>query len=196
MQILWGECISGALYNEDFKRLAREAGFADPRILLSSRIDVTDPQLAQITGNAVFTSITYRLFKLPNHLESLCEDYGQVATYKVNTSKTADCQGRLQRLYIFCYYWCILSNGHARCFGTVSLMHLTCRSALHMVSEMVYMLQGSIKGHEHSYQLDDHHTFVTGKPMLVCGNTAAMVGEEGISWLSKHFQVKSLWHLT
>ena len=51
------------------------------------------------------------------------------------------------------------------------------------------VLQGSIKGHEHSYQLDDHHIFVTGKPMLVCGNTAAMVGENGISWLSKHFQV-------
>ena len=83
MQILWGECISGALYNEDFKRLAREAGFADPRVLSSSCIDVTDPQLAQITGNAVFTSITYRLFKLPDHLESLGEDYGQIATYKV-----------------------------------------------------------------------------------------------------------------
>lgn len=51
------------------------------------------------------------------------------------------------------------------------------------------MLQGSIKGYEHSYQLDDYHVFQTGKPMLVCGNTAAMVGEDGISWLSKHFQV-------
>ncbi|KAL3142960.1 hypothetical protein ABBQ38_003245 [Trebouxia sp. C0009 RCD-2024] len=129
-QILWGECISGALYNEDFKRLAREAGFADPRVLSSSRIDITDAQLAQVVGNAAFSSITYRLFKLPHHLESLCEDYGQVATYK-----------------------------------------------------------GSIKGYEHSYQLDDHHAFQTGKPMLVCGNTAAMVGEDGISWLSKHFQV-------
>lgn len=48
--------------------------------------------------------------------------------------------------------------------------------------------QGTIEGHEHSYQLDDHHTFVTGKPMLVCGNTAAMVGEGGHSWLAKHFQ--------
>lgn len=84
VQILWGECISGALYNEDFKRLAREAGFADPRVLSSSRIDITDAQLAQVVGNAAFSSITYRLFKLPHHLESLCEDYGQVATYKVN----------------------------------------------------------------------------------------------------------------
>lgn len=56
-------------------------------------------------------------------------------------------------------------------------------------AKVMYMLQGSIKGYEHSYQLDDHHAFQTGKPMLVCGNTAAMVGEDGISWLSKHFQV-------
>lgn len=82
-QVLWGECISGALYNEDFKRLAREVGFTDPRVLSSARIDVTDPELAQVVGNAVFHSITYRLFKLPEQLESLCEDYGQVAVYKV-----------------------------------------------------------------------------------------------------------------
>ena len=28
-----------------------------------------------------------------------------------------------------------------------------------------------------------------GRPMLVCGNTAAMLGEDGISWLSQHFDV-------
>ncbi|DBA99884.1 TPA: hypothetical protein ACH3X1_013770 [Trebouxia sp. C0004] len=82
-EVLWGECISGALYIEDFKRLARDAGFADPRVLSSARIDVTDPELSQVVGNAVFHSITYRLFKLPEQLESLCEDYGQVAVYKV-----------------------------------------------------------------------------------------------------------------
>ena len=32
-------------------------------------------------GEAKFYSITFRLFKLPG-LETLCEDYGQVATYK------------------------------------------------------------------------------------------------------------------
>ena len=57
---------------------------------------------------------------------------------------------------------------------------------------MTCCVQGTIKGHEHSYQLDDHHTFVTGKPMLVCGNTAAMVGEDGVSWLAKNFQVRLL----
>jgi hypothetical protein len=68
-----------------------------------------------------------RLFKLPGLLETLCEDYGQVATYK-----------------------------------------------------------GTIPGYKDAYELDDHHRFVTNKPMLVCGNTAAMVGE---SWLGKHFSV-------
>lgn len=83
LQVLWGECISGALYNEDFKGMARQAGFADPRVLSASNIDVTDPELAQVVGNAVFHSITYRLFKVPDLLESLCEDYGQFAVYKV-----------------------------------------------------------------------------------------------------------------
>ena len=91
MQVLWGECISGALYNEDFKCLAREAGFADPRVLSSSRIDVTDPELAQVVGNAAFSSITYRLFKLPGQLESVCEDYGQVAVYKVQATAGHGC---------------------------------------------------------------------------------------------------------
>jgi len=34
---------------------------------------------------------------------------------------------------------------------------------------------GSIPGHPHFFDLDDHHRFLTGKPMLVCGNTASMV---------------------
>ena len=34
---------------------------------------------------------------------------------------------------------------------------------------------GSIPGHPHYFDLDDHHRFITGKPMLVCGNTASMV---------------------
>jgi hypothetical protein len=32
-EVLFGECLAGALYNEDFKRLAREVGFTDPRWL-------------------------------------------------------------------------------------------------------------------------------------------------------------------
>ena len=34
---------------------------------------------------------------------------------------------------------------------------------------------GSIPGCPHYFDLDDHHRFITGKPMLVCGNTASML---------------------
>ncbi len=37
-----------------------------------------------------------------------------------------------------------------------------------------------------SFGLDDHHRFIAGKPMLVCGNTAAMVGE---TRFRHHFRV-------
>eukprot|EP00759_Apiculatamorpha_spiralis_P019948 PhF_6_TR25586/c0_g1_i1/m.35870/K07755/AS3MT; arsenite methyltransferase len=45
---------------------------------------------------------------------------------------------------------------------------------------------GGIPGFETEYALDDHHTFEKGRHMLVCGNTAKMVGE---SWLGKYFSV-------
>ena len=51
-------------------------------------------------------------------------------------------------------------------------------------------LQGTIKGHEHVYQLDQDLAFERGKPAVVCGNTAAMLGERGLSWLAFHFEVR------
>ena len=53
-------------------------------------------------------------------------------------------------------------------------------------------MQGSIPGHENRYDLDQEHSFETGRPALVCGNTAAMLGEGGKSWLAPHFQAASL----
>lgn len=50
----------------------------------------------------------------------------------------------------------------------------------------VAIYNGTIPGHKHAYELDDHHRFVAHKPMLVCGSTAAMVGD---SWLGQHFKV-------
>ena len=59
-QVLWGECIAGALYNEDFKRIARDVGFADPRVLSVAPITVENAELQNIIGEAKFYSITYR----------------------------------------------------------------------------------------------------------------------------------------
>ena len=50
-------------------------------------------------------------------------------------------------------------------------------------------VQGTIPGQRHSFQLDASHAFEAGKPEPVCGNTAAMLGEGGRSWLAKHFEV-------
>ena len=80
-KVLWGECIAGALYIEDFKRICNNVGFIEVREVESSIIEITDPTLKNIVGNANFYSITYNLFKIKD-LETLCEDYGQYAIYK------------------------------------------------------------------------------------------------------------------
>ena len=82
-EILLGECLGGAMYIEDFKRLCAATGFGDPRVLEGHAIEIKDEALAELLGEAKFYSLTYRLFKLPpGRLETLCEDYGQYAVYK------------------------------------------------------------------------------------------------------------------
>jgi SAM-dependent methyltransferase len=79
--VLYGECLGGALYWNDFLNLAKKAGFADPRLVTDRELDVTDPDLKAKLGTARFFSATYRLFKLDG-LETHCEDYGQAVVYK------------------------------------------------------------------------------------------------------------------
>ena len=79
--VLYGECLSGALYWNDFLRLARQAGFADPRLVSDRPLAITDAELATRTGAIRFFSATYRLFDLPE-LEDACEDHGQAVIYR------------------------------------------------------------------------------------------------------------------
>ncbi len=79
--VLYGECLGGALYWNDFLRLAMRQGFADPRLVEDRPLEITNPDLAQKTGGVGFHSATYRLFKLDG-LESACEDYGQAVIYR------------------------------------------------------------------------------------------------------------------
>jgi arsenite methyltransferase len=46
--------------------------------------------------------------------------------------------------------------------------------------------QGTLPEHSHRFDLDDHHHFETGRPLLVCGNTADMVGQ---TRYAPHFKV-------
>jgi arsenite methyltransferase len=77
--VLYGECLSGALYVEDFRRLLRERGVLDWRTVNKRRITIENAEVEQKVGHIDFWSLTVRVFKLA--LEDLCEDYGQVATY-------------------------------------------------------------------------------------------------------------------
>ncbi|MCI4662767.1 MAG: methyltransferase domain-containing protein [Neomegalonema sp.] len=79
--VLYGECLSGALYSGDFLRLAREVGFAEPRRVTSRTLSVDDPEAEAKLGDIRFVSETWRLFKCDD-LEGSAEDYGQHVTYR------------------------------------------------------------------------------------------------------------------
>lgn len=79
--VLHGECLSGALYWGDFDRLAKAAGFADPRLVTDRPLGIDDPAIAATLDGITFHSAAYRLFKLDG-LEPQCEDYGQAVRYR------------------------------------------------------------------------------------------------------------------
>ncbi|MBU0498451.1 MAG: methyltransferase domain-containing protein [Gammaproteobacteria bacterium] len=88
--VLYGEGLGGALYWNDFLRLARGQGFGDPRLVKDRPIAITDPSLAPRVGNIGFYSATWRLFKLDG-LESDCEDYGQAVIYQGGIGSQESC---------------------------------------------------------------------------------------------------------
>ena len=77
--VLLGECLAGALYIEDFRRLMARAGCADVRKISDSVVPLFDEAIIARIGMVGFRSITLRAFKLD--LEDRCEDFGQIATY-------------------------------------------------------------------------------------------------------------------
>ena len=79
--VLFGECLSGALYWNDFHNLSKKTGFIDPRLVEARPITINNSKIIERIGHINFFSATYRLFKLPD-LESHCEDYGQAVIYK------------------------------------------------------------------------------------------------------------------
>lgn len=79
--VLYGECLSGALYWNDFLALAQTAGFLDARLVEDRPVRLTNPRIQARIGHIAFYSATYRLFRLAG-LEPACEDYGQAVIYK------------------------------------------------------------------------------------------------------------------
>lgn len=73
-ELLWSECLTGAAYIEDLRRMMGASGFLDVRAVKSRR-------LAEVIEGIRFYSRTLRGFKIPT-LEDRCEDFGQVAIYR------------------------------------------------------------------------------------------------------------------
>ncbi len=96
--VLYGECLSGALYWNDFENLARATGFADPRLVEDRVLTIENPEIEEKLAGIGFYSATYRLFKIDG-LEPACEDYGQSVTYK-GTIDTAPEAFRLDKGHV------------------------------------------------------------------------------------------------
>ena len=79
--VLYGECLGGALYWNDFLRLAKGAGFPDPRLVSDRELRITEPALEPLVGEARFYAATFRLFNI-GELEDACEDHGQAVIYR------------------------------------------------------------------------------------------------------------------
>ncbi|MBI3676989.1 MAG: methyltransferase domain-containing protein [Proteobacteria bacterium] len=77
--ILRGECLGGALYWEDFRRLLADSGCRDARTSTRRRVAIANPGIEAQLGGVAFHSVTVRAFKLD--LEDRCEDYGQAVVY-------------------------------------------------------------------------------------------------------------------
>ena len=79
-KVLVGECLGGAMYTEDFRRMMAKIGIADTRVMSKRQLTLDDAEVLQKAGMVDFYSMTMRAFKVD--LEDICENYGHVAYYK------------------------------------------------------------------------------------------------------------------
>lgn len=84
--VLVAECLGGALYLEDFRRVMAKVGFFDIRVISAAPVSLKDCSLAPLVPSVTFYSVTVRAFKL-SELNDRREDYAQNATY-LSTSDT------------------------------------------------------------------------------------------------------------
>ncbi|KAL5015819.1 hypothetical protein ScPMuIL_005408 [Solemya velum] len=64
-EVLWGECIAGALDWKTLFALSEEIGFSRPRLTNVTPVPIEKDEFKKVLGDAKFCSATYRLFKLP-----------------------------------------------------------------------------------------------------------------------------------
>eukprot|EP00850_Spirogloea_muscicola_P009145 SM000050S17070 [mRNA] locus=s50:711612:714256:- [translate_table: standard] len=81
-KVLYGECLSGALYVEDFRRLMALAGLGAWGVVTERCLEIKNVDIEHQVGDIKFYSLTVRAIKLPpTDQEDILENYGQVAVY-------------------------------------------------------------------------------------------------------------------
>lgn len=76
-KVLWGECISGALYWKELIQLSEQYGFLSPRLVEVDPVTIKREDFKKILGDAKFVSAVYRIFKVTTK-----RDAGATVTYK------------------------------------------------------------------------------------------------------------------
>lgn len=77
---LVGECLGGALYIQDFRRVMADVGLPDVRIVSSAPVLLHDERMLKLVPGVRFYSVTVRAFKIAT-MEDRAENYQQTATY-------------------------------------------------------------------------------------------------------------------
>ena len=78
--VLLGECLGGALYIEDFRRMLAKVGCFDYRTVAKNLITLNNEHIQRKAGMIDFYSMTVRTFKCD--FEDICENFGHVANYR------------------------------------------------------------------------------------------------------------------
>ena len=78
--VLLGECLGGALYIEDFRRMLAKVGCFDYRTVYKASITLNSEEIQRKAGMIDFYSMTVRTFKCD--FEDICENFGHVVHYK------------------------------------------------------------------------------------------------------------------
>ncbi|MBT3456844.1 MAG: methyltransferase domain-containing protein [Thiotrichales bacterium] len=77
--VFLGECLGGAMYIEDFRRMLASLGCFDYRVITNTPIVLNEIEMKELAGHTNFYSMTIRAFNCD--FEDLCENYGHVASY-------------------------------------------------------------------------------------------------------------------
>jgi arsenite methyltransferase len=130
--VLYGECISGALYWNDFQNMAQQVGFTDPRLVEDAPITIGNKKIQQKVAGYDFYSATYRLWKNKN-LEPDCEDFGQAVIYKGGlVQNDVDDTNKENNTGSSDYSTWKLDKGHVFVKGKV---HPVCGNTYHMLQD-------------------------------------------------------------